>query len=414
MLGSFLSVLVLFIIPVTLMGTISPFAIRLAIPSKDEAGKTSGRIYAISTLGSILGTFLPVLVLIPWIGTSFTFMALSLLLLLVGLIGMFKADRKAAPRYAVLPLILVLLSWLVLAGPLKSDPGQVFEDESQYNYIQVVENEGVRFLLLNEGQAVHSVYNPNGLATFGTWDYFLAAPFFYPESTEPSQLERVGIVGLAAGTISKQYTQVFGPVPIDGWEIDPRIIEVGQEYFDMTEPNLNPIAADGRLGLERSRHQYSVIAVDAYRPPYIPWHLTTQEFFELVKSRLTEDGSLVINVGRTPDDRRLIEAMVGTLMTVFPSVHVVDVPFTFNSIVYATVQPTQAGNLRSNLESLAGGTASPFLLDVLSRAADNLQPTPQADIVFTDDRAPIERLVNSIVLRYMIGDARQFLPEVLQ
>jgi spermidine synthase len=414
MIGSFLSVLVLFVIPVTLLGTISPFAIRLAIQRREHAGRISGRMYAVSTLGSILGTFLPVLVLIPWIGTSMTFLALSLLLLLVGLVGLYTVDRAAALRYALMPLILIAISWLVLGGPLKSAPGQIYEDESQYNYIQVVEVDQSRYLLLNEGQAVHSVYNPNQIATFGTWDYFLSAPFFYPPSQEPANVERLGIVGLAAGTIAKQYTEVFGSIPIDGWEIDPAIIEVGRQYFDMTEPNLQAIAADGRLGLEQSDHRYTVIAVDAYRPPYIPWHLTTHEFFELVRERLTDQGTLVINVGRTPEDRRLIEAMVGTLQTVFPTVHVVDVPMTFNSIVYATVQPTDAKNLHLNVERLATQETSPFLLDVLSRTSANLQPTPDSHIVFTDDRAPIERLVNSIVLRYMVGDAREFLPEVLQ
>lgn len=414
MIGSFLSVLILFIIPITLLGTISPFAIRLALPSKEEAGRTSGRIYAISTLGSILGTFLPVLVFIPWIGTSMTFLLLSLLLLAVGLVGLFTLNKKAAWLYLIMPLILIIASWLVLAGPLKSDPGQIYEDESQYNYIQVVEFNGSRFLLLNEGQAVHSVYNPDSLATFGTWDYFLAAPFFYPPSSDPAEVERLGIVGLAAGTISKQYTQVFGPIPIDGWEIDPRIIEIGRQFFDMNEPNLNAIAADGRLGLERTDQHYSVIAIDAYRPPYIPWHLTTHEFFELVRARLTETGTLVINVGRTPEDRRLIVAMVGTLESVFPTVHVVDVPNTFNTMVYATVQPTSAENLQANLLALSTDSASPFLLDVLTRAVQNLKPTPASEVVFTDDKAPIEQLVNSIVLRYMVGDAQQFLPEVLQ
>ncbi|MFP3854632.1 MAG: spermidine synthase, partial [Anaerolineales bacterium] len=294
------------------------------------------------------------------------------------------------------------------------DPGQIYEDESQYNYIQVIEVDGSRYLLLNEGQAVHSVYDPDQLSTFGTWDYFLAAPFFYPPTSDPADVARLGVVGLAAGTISKQYTEVFGPIPIDGWEIDPAIIEVGREYFAMTEPNLNAIAADGRLGLMRSEHRYSVIAVDAYRPPYIPWHLTTHEFFELVRDRLDEQGTLVINVGRTPEDRRLIEAMVGTLQTVFPSVHVVDVPATFNTIVYATVQPTDSENLEANVRELAAGEANPVLLDVLLRASANLQPTPESDIVFTDDRAPIEQLVNSIVLGYVVGDASQYLPEVLQ
>jgi len=146
-----------------------------------------------------------------------------------------------------------------------------------------------------------------------------------------------------------------------------------------------------------------VIAVDAYRPPYIPWQLTTREFFEIVRDHLTADGVVAINVGRTPEDRRLIDALAGTMGAVFPSVHVVDVPGTFNSMIYATVQPTLASNLERNLGHLQAAGAPPLLLDVVRRAADNLQPTPASGVAFTDDRAPVETLVNSIVIRFVLA-----------
>jgi spermidine synthase len=404
MAGSFISVLVLFVVPVTLLGCISPFAIRLAIEDTDHAGRVSGRIYALSTLGSILGTFLPVLWLIPAIGTVRTFLVFAFGLMLVALAGLAMAERRSALVHLWMPVALIFLAWWSLQGPIKQASGQVFEDESAYNYIQVVQAGDTRYLLLNEGQAVHSVYSPDHIETFGTWDYFLAAPYFNAAESTPNRPARVGIVGLAAGTIAKQYTAVFGAIPIDGWEIDPEIIQVGREYFDMTEPNLNAIASDGRWGLDHSPYRYSVIAVDAYRPPYIPWHLTTQEFFTIVAEHLTDDGVLVINVGRTPNDRRLIDAMVGTIGSVFPSVYVVDVPGTFNSIVYATLQPTQPENLRTNLARLELQGAPAILLDVLQRSVAGLQPTPISDVVFTDDRAPVEQLVNSIVIRFILGE----------
>ncbi|MGA9190166.1 MAG: fused MFS/spermidine synthase [Anaerolineales bacterium] len=404
MAGSFISVLVLFVIPVTLLGCISPFAIRLAIRDTAHAGSVSGRIYALSTLGSILGTFLPVLWLIPSIGTARTFLVFAFVLMLVALVGMAQAERRAAALHMVMPVVLLGLAWLSLRGPIKQAQGQIFEDESAYNYIQVIQAGDTRYLMLNEGQAVHSVYNPNQIETFGTWDYFLAAPYFNDPQSTPQRPQRVGIVGLAAGTIAKQYTAVFGDVPIDGWEIDPEIIQVGREYFGMTEGNLNAIAADGRWGLDHSKHKYSVIAVDAYRPPYIPWHLTTQQFFTIVADHLSDDGVLVINVGRTPTDRRLINAMVGTIGSVFPSVYVVDVPGTFNSIVYATLRPTQPENLRMNLARLGRSGAPAVLLDVLQKSVAGLQPTPVSNTVFTDDHAPVEQLVNSIVIRFILGE----------
>ena len=402
MAGSFLSILILFSVPVTLMGCVSPFAIRLGITDPAKAGTVSGRIYAISTLGSILGTFLPVLWLIPAVGTTRTFLVFSLGLLAVGLLGLLRADRKAALLYLWMPVALLALAWWVLQSPIKSTSGQIFERESAYNYIQVVEIRGTRFLLLNEGQGIHSVYNPAGGPTFGTWDYFLAAPYFNPGADPVRPVERLGLVGLAGGTIAKQYTQVFGPIPIDGWEIDPDIVAVGREFFDMNEPNLNALVQDGRWGLAHSPWHYAVIGVDAYRLPYIPWHLTTREFFQEVRDHLTDLGVLVINVGRTPDDRRLVEAMVGTIGAVFPTVHVVDVPNTFNTIVFATVQPTSADNLAGNLASLRVNGASPLLLDVLERTILNLQPTPESEVVFTDDWAPIEQLTNSMAIRFIL------------
>ncbi len=403
MAGSFLAVLILFCVPVTLLGCVSPFVIRLLLDDRARAGQTSGQVYALSTLGSILGTFLPVLWLIPEIGTARTFLVLSSSLLLVGLIGMSTADRRQALMHLWMPVMLAGLAWWALRGPIKESTGQLYESESAYNYIQVREAGGVRYLMLNEGQAVHSVYDPAGGPTYGTWDYFLAAPFFNAAPHEADEVMRLGIVGLAGGTIAQQYTQVFGPIPIDGWDIDPEVMEVGREYFAMTEPNLQAIAQDGRWGLEHSGQIYSVIAVDAYRPPYIPWQLTTREFFEIVREHLTADGVVAINVGRTPEDRRLIDALAGTMGVVFPSVHVVDVPGTFNTMVYGTVQPTVSGNLERNLEHLQESGAPPLLLDVVRRAADNLAPTPASGVVFTDDRAPVETLVNSIVVRFVLA-----------
>jgi spermidine synthase len=402
MAGSFLSVLVLFCVPITLMGCVSPFAIRLSIEDAGKAGSVSGRIYAISTMGSILGTFLPVLWLIPTIGTARTFLAFSMVLMIIAFVGLGLSDRRALLHLLWMPVVLAIFAWFSLSGPIKASEGQIHESESAYNYIQVIERNGTRYLMLNEGQGIHSVYNPDQDATHGTWDYFLAAPFFNPAPTDMSEVERVGIIGLAGGTIAKQYTNVFGPIPIDGWEIDPDIITVGQTYFDMIEPNLNAIVADGRWGLAHSHNIYSVIAVDAYRLPYIPWHLTTQEFFQEVKDHLQSDGVLVINVGRTPDDRRLIGAMVSTIGSVFPSVHVVDVPMTFNTIVYATMQHSVPENLVANQLGLEAKNAPNLLIDVLDQTIANIQPTYGSGVVFTDDWAPIERLTNSMAIRFML------------
>jgi len=410
--GAFTGVLILFSIPITLLGTISPFAIRLAIRTPTEAGRISGRVYAVSTLGSFLGTFLPILLLIPTIGTTRTFIVFSMFLMLVALIGLWLSyGWRVALLWVWMPVVILLLVILGFGRGVKATPGQIFETESQYNYIQVLEEGGYRYLRLNEGQGIHSVYHPTEINYYGPWKQFLVAPFFNRPSVVPDDVQSIAILGLAGGTTVRQATEVFGPIPIDGFEIDGQIISIGEQFFGMNQPNLNAIAQDGRWGLEHSPRKYDLIALDAYRPPYIPWHLTTLEFFQIVQEHLTKDGVVAINVGRAPEDRRLIDTMVGTLKQVFPSVYVMDVPETFNSIIYATQQPTSVENLYLNLFELSESqNVHPLLIEALQITVLNLQPTPESSTVFTDDLAPIEWITNNMVLRFMLfGDM-----EVLQ
>lgn len=402
MVGAFAAVLVLFVVPITLFGMVSPFAIRLSITDAKEAGAVAGRLYAISTLGSFIGTFLPDLLLIPLIGTTYTFMIASGLLMLVALVGLVWVGgwRKALP-WLWMPAVIVVLALLWAGGTFKKTPGQIYETESSYNYIEVIEQDEYVMLRLNDGQGVHSMFHPEVIDYAGPWSQFLAGPFFYP-GRSPEDVGRIAIVGLAAGTTARQATAVYGEIPIDGFEIDPEIIAVGQEYFGMTMPNLNAMAVDGRWGLETSEYQYDLIAIDAYRPPYIPWHLTTQEFFALTKAKLGDDGVLVINVGRSTSSRSLIDALSTTLLTVFPTVHVMDIPNTLNTMVYATVQPTNMDDLIANyVRMFENPDVHPLLLRSIERTAVYAQPTPPSTIVFTDDRAAVEWVVNKMVLDFI-------------
>ena len=398
--GSFIAVLILFSLPVTLLGCISPFIIRLAMKDVSSAGETAGRIYAISTAGSFLGTFLPDLLLVPTIGTRNTFILLSFFLLIVALVGLVRVAPRHLPRYLWMPVIIALLAILLRGQPVKAAADVIYETESSYNYIQVVEHDGgCRSLLLNEGQGIHSVYCPDQLRTPGPWDYFLIAPYFNRPPYAPDQVKSVALIGLAAGTMARQYTEVYGPIPIDGVEIDPQIVRAGQEYFAMDQPNLDVIVADGRYYLAHSERQYTVVGVDAYRLPYIPPHLTTVEFFRQVRDHLTPDGVVAINVGHTPKDYRLVEAMVATLLEVFSSAHVIDVPYSLNAIVVATMQPTQPDNLLANLPGLEGDA---FLHPTASQAAANLRPTQPGNVIFTDDRAAIELMTNALVIDFAL------------
>ncbi|HMN62729.1 MAG TPA: fused MFS/spermidine synthase [Anaerolinea sp.] len=411
LIGSFVVVMVLFIVPITLLGTASPFAIRLAIQDASKAGSISGRIYAVSTLGSFIGTFLPGLLLVPTIGTYRTFLAISALMLLVALGLLWRVSGwKAAAALAWMPLVIAILAVIGVQGFDKSTPGLVYETESSYNYIQVLQEGEFRYLRLNEGQGIHSIYHPTQLLYAGPWEQVLAAPYFNPAPVAPAGLRSLAIVGLAAGTTARQASVAYPAASIDGYEIDPKIVEVGRKYFGMDLPNLNVIVQDGRYGLAHSPRHYQVISIDAYRPPYIPWHLTTREFFIEVRDHLTPDGVVTINVGRAPNDRRLIEAISATLLSVFPNVYVVDLPGTFNSIIYATAQPSDPANLDANLVSLTQrGGVSPLILYPLQVVLENLQPAPQGGEVFTDDRAPIEWITNNMVIRFLLSGQSEVL-----
>ena len=414
-LGSFIVILILFSLPVTLLGMVSPFVIRLAVTDVAGSGKVAGQVYAISTLGSLLGTFLPVLVTIPRLGTTRSFLLFAGLLFATAFLGLVRVNRRAALPYCLMPLILALPAGTALGSPLRPAAAGAqlkHEGESAYNYIQVQEDaDGYRYLYLNEGQGVHSQWHATEIFYGGTWDYFLAAPYFNPPPFGARQVDSMLLIGSAAGTIPRQHIAVYGDILIDGIELDPEIVAAGAGFFGMNQaemPQLRTHIGDGRYLLNRIERQYAIIAIDAYRPPYIPWHLTTVEFFAEVKARLSENGAVAINVGRTDTDRRLVDALSQTLLQVFPSVHAIDVPRSFNTILAATIGPSAGENLRANLKRL-DPEAHPMLKDILARAADNLRPLGESEIIFTDDRAPVETLVDSIVLDFLLaGRADEF------
>jgi len=407
---SFIAVLILFSVPITLLGTISPFAIRLSVDDPLKAGQISGQIYAISTLGSFIGTFLPTLVTIPAIGTTRTFLLFSLVLLFVALAGLGQfASRREMFKLFWMPVVIAVIAILASGQALKQNSGQVYEAESAYNYIQVAQQDGYTILRLNEGQGVHSIYHPTILQYDGPWDQFLSSPYFYA-NRKPSDIQRVAIIGLAAGTTARQMTAVYGDIPIDGFELDPKIVEVGQNYFGMTMPNLNVYVGDGRLNLERSPYKYDIIAVDAYRPPYIPPHMTTQEFFEIVASHLTDDGVLTINSASVPGDRRLIDGLSTTMGTIFPSIYSMDIPGTLNTMIFATKQPTTPDNFALNLVTLSQDpNVNPLLIATMQSTFANLKTGYEVTTVFTDDHAPIEWIVNDMVVRFILGGGTQYL-----
>jgi predicted membrane-bound spermidine synthase len=410
--GSLVAVIFLFAIPMILLGCVSPFAIRLRIEQVGRSGHTAGQLYAISTAGSILGTFLPVLWLIPTIGTRYTFFVFAVSLLLVSIVGLITTQlslprlpdtRKRLDKSLLSILLLIPMGAAILSvnGPIKppsgSDGGGVLvaERESAYNYIQVVRVGEQMQLVLNEGLAVHSIYDPNQILTQGPWDYFMVAPYFNKPPFTQNQVHRACIIGLGAGTIPRELTAAYGPIPIDGVEIDGTIVDLGRQYFHMNEPNLNVIVQDGRYFLRTTSHKYDIIGIDAYQQPYVPFQLTTLEFFQEVRAHLTPTGVTVINAGRTSKDFRLVEALAQTMHGVFSNVYIIDTERFTNSIIIGTNAPTSLDNFRTNAAALT----NPLLQNVAqaSLTYGNMREERITNIYFTDDRAPVEQLIDQII-----------------
>jgi spermidine synthase len=398
--GALIGILVLFIVPITVLGCVSPLALRLRLRGVEEVGGTAGALYALSTVGSIVGSFLPVIVLTPYLGTRWTFYIFAIALGLMGLIGLLRGRNLRSIGTTVAVLVLVLA--LALFGPngnlRQAEAGQLlYEGESEYNYIQVVRNGDEVGLVLNDGHAIHSIYNPNQLLTEGPWDYFMMGPFFNLNQ-QPADVRSLALIGLAGGTTARQYTQVYGSsVQIDGVEIDPEIVKIGREYFNMNEPNLNVIVEDGRYFLRTTTKTYDVIGVDAYRQPYIPFQLTTKEFFQESADHLNDNGVMILNAGRFGTDYRLVNAVASTMRAVFPNVYLIDVGRFSNTMVIATKKPTQIGNYAANIAKLPQGSPLRTIGD-LSLSTGNVREWTGNDMVFTDDHAPIEFVIDRLIV----------------
>ena len=399
--GTLFAVVILFAAPVILLGCVSPFAIRLLLRDVETGGNTAGRVYALSTAGSILGTFLPVFWFIPTYGTRPTLEGFALVLVAVSALGLWRWPRR---RFYAAFAAAVIIAWLFLPSGIKPPQvGQlVYEKESPYGYIQVVRDGTRTELILNEGEAIHSIYDTSSLLTGGPWDYMLIAGAFRPAQPAEVTPKDVAILGLAGGTAARQYTAAYGrQVQITGVEIDPDIVDVAHRYFHLDEPNVRAVVADARYWVDTTSSKYDVMVMDAYRQPYIPFHLTTREFFGEVRDHLRPGGVAVVNAGRTATDYRLVDAIASTMAAVYENVFLVDVPSFNNTLVYGTTEPVTIADVQHNLGLIGEPLAQNVALSVAGEG--RLRVSPYHGQVFTDDLAPVERLIDEIIFGYVTG-----------
>ncbi|MCB0856826.1 MAG: fused MFS/spermidine synthase [Solirubrobacterales bacterium] len=395
--GSLVGVLVLLAIPVMIFGAVSPWALRVAMDNSDveHAGHIAGRLYALSTAGSLIGTLASAMVTIPLIGTQRTFIFFALLVAIVASIGY----RKVWP--ALIPAA-VACAALIPVGTIKaaSDGQVIYEAETPHQYIRVVEMEdGERTLELNEGQATHSVYRPGQYLVGDYWDEHLVLPFVSDEPKgDPEWPRRVAILGNAAGTVARAYGRYFPETRVDAVEIDPKVSEVGREYFDMENPNMEVFSEDARPWLRAADPVYDVIMVDAYHQPYIPFYMATSEFFDLVRDRLKPGGVVLINVGHPENSEALEKNLTATLETSMPNVLRDPVTET-NTMLVGSMYPIDASNII--MATRGQGAPIPADLDWLAlETALRTEPPLTGGDVWTDDHAPVEWLVDLSLLDY--------------
>jgi spermidine synthase len=382
--GSLLGVGVLIAVPVLLLGMVSPYAVRLKVDQVEDAGRVAGRLYAVGTIGSLTGTFLAALLLIPVVGTHRTFLLFALALAVASLPGL---GRRWLPGAVVGVVIAGLLVVPVGTTKAATTSGKViWERETEYQYARVIqEPDGERVLELNEGLAVHSLYRPGRWLTGGYWDDMLVLPF---AGAHPPK--RVAILGSAAGTTARAMAHYFPDVKIDAVELDPDVTEVGRQLFDLRGRSITTHTADARPWLQAQHTTYDAILVDAYRQPYIPFYLATREFFDAVRDHLTPGGTVAINVGHPEQSDRLEKVLSATLRASFGDDRVWrDRVDDTNTMVLGTTDASDPA------VQLRDATMPADVRAVAGAVADRLAPGLRGGTVYTDDRAPVEWLVDA-------------------
>jgi predicted O-methyltransferase YrrM len=254
----------------------------------------------------------------------------------------------------------------------------------------VEEEDGDVALELNEGQAVHSLYRPGSYLTNNVWDGYLVLPF----AGRSGPPQKMAILGNAAGTTARAYGHYFPETEIDGVEIDAKLTELGEDYFELDNPNLETFHEDARPWLEDSDGGYDVIMVDAYRQPYIPFYLATKEFFELAQEKLAPGGVVIVNAGHPEGNDDLEKVLGATMADVFETV-IRDPIEDTNTLLLGSDGPASGQRLADAVPNLPGD-----LRVLAATESERIGPYLRGGEVYTDDVAPVEWLIDRSLLGY--------------
>ncbi|MFH1781783.1 MAG: fused MFS/spermidine synthase [Patescibacteria group bacterium] len=381
--GSFITALLFFAPPIFLLGFVSPYAIRLATKKIEDAGKIAGSLYAFSTFGSIIGTFGASLLLVPFLGSRETIYISSFFLILISAIGLRKLFF-----YIFIAVPVILFFWQG-DKPLKENEKIIYEDESDYNYIQVINEENQIRLVTEGGFGSQSIYSKDRILTDRYYDYFNLLPVL-----KNIESGNALIIGLASGIVSRQYNEFYPDFELTGYEIDPAIIKVSREYMHLGEQDVDIVEGDGRILLQKEEKKYDLVVIDAYvSEMHIPWHLATQEFFQEVRSHTAKDGLMAMNIIDSSDDKSLLNGFLSTVKSIYPYVYSIPVEKSGNNIIICSNSSLDFQKL-----SIINDERLQKLFEYSSKNIKEFTEINN-DKIFTDNKAPLDILTGEMLIK---------------
>lgn len=405
--AAFLACMIIFVYPLFLLGTVTPSLARYTVDSLDDSGRTVGTLGAFNTIGSIIGTFLPTFVTIPAVGTAVTFLIFSGILLLLGLVYFIskKAKKAACISSAVL---FVLCSLLGNNGSFAFwEKNLTYEGESIYNYLQVKEDANNVILSTNVLFGVQSIMKKDNSLTGMYYDYAMAAPVMAGVSEKESA--DVLILGMGTGTYARQCLRYFDNLSIEGVEIDRKITDLAEEYFDVPK-EAAVTTYDGRAYLNTVDKKYDVIMVDAYQDITIPFQMSSVEFFTLVKDHLADGGVMVVNMNMHSEKEGNINAYLSdTIASVFDYVYTVDVRGSTNRELFASMSDDSMEALGRNKSAIEDAG----LYELLCEVENSLGVYEGGTYLLTDDKAAVE-LLGMRVIDELIQDELGYYKQIFQ
>lgn len=368
----------LFLIPIVALGMVSPMALRLSLSDLKTAGSWSGLLSGAATFGSIIGTFLSAYLTIPQLGTRATIIGASMLLFAT-------ASAVAVPGRKLTFLILAALvatATYTASTPYVAKAKLAYEKESAYQLVQVIERNGIRYLVHDTGGGYQSSYRPGAAFTESPYDFFGILPYL---TTGQSRQRSVLLIGLGGGNMIRLYHDILGKrfdFSLTGVEIDPVVIDVAKRYFDISRMPLTIVQDDARHYLRTHADKYDIIIVDAYtHEMQVPVMLATKEFFTDVRDHLRPGGVLGMNALAFPTSR-YFPKLLDTVASSFPKA--VEGKFRdgpYNHLIVAGTD-FDLGALPKSIDPII----DPYLRD----AVPNLQPIAGSNQVYTDDRTDLD------------------------